>query len=88
MSNAERPTTHGEGGAPLPQPAADDLIELEPPFVFASQHAMRFGERTYTKRQAKTISPAVRRRSPLRVAPLPLDNYSAAIRLQVRESYY
>jgi hypothetical protein len=87
MSNAAvlgRPT-HGEGtdgwveldetlDAPFSQPATDDLIELEPPFVFPSQQAMRFGERTYTERQAEAISLAVRTRSSLRVAPLPLDD--------------
>ena len=47
--------------------------ELDPPIMYSSQHAMRFGEQTYTPRQAEAIDSAVRTRRPLRVPPLPID---------------
>ncbi|MEJ7657455.1 MAG: hypothetical protein WKF33_10550 [Thermoleophilaceae bacterium] len=60
--------------AGVPSRAAGDLIELDPPIVYPSQHAMRFGEQTYTPRQAEVIDLAVRTRRPLRVPPLPIDD--------------
>jgi len=54
--------------------ALGDLIELEPPVVFSSQYAARFGPRTYTPAQAEVIELAVRTRRPLRVPLLPLDD--------------
>ena len=84
MSNAaavvERPRTDGwielDGPSDTSLSAFDSngLIELEPPIVYSSQHAMRFGERTYTPRQADVIDLAVRTRRPLSVPPLPLDD--------------
>lgn len=64
----------GPSDAPLSASDVSGLIELEPPIVYSSQHAMRFGERTYTPRQAEVIDLAVERRRPLSVPPLPLDD--------------
>ncbi len=54
--------------------ATNDWVDLDPPIVYSSQHAMRLGDRIYTPRQAKVIDLAVRTRRPLSVAPLPLDD--------------
>jgi len=65
-----------DGGldAPASRPASGGLIELEPPVEHSSQHAMRFGPRAYTPRQAQVIDLAVRQRRPLSVPPLQLDD--------------
>lgn len=64
----------GPSDAFSPAPSTNALIDLDPPIVHPSQHAMRFGDRTYTPRQAEVIDLAVRTRRPLRVPPLPLDD--------------
>jgi hypothetical protein len=53
-----------------------NFIELgeAPTELFESQDAMRFGTRAYTSDQAEVIRLAVSERTPLRVAPLPLDD--------------
>ncbi len=60
--------------APVSRPATAGLNELEPPVRHPSQHAMRFGPRAYTPRQAKVIDLAVRSRRPLSAPPLQLDD--------------
>jgi hypothetical protein len=55
-------------------PAATEFIELEPPMIVGSQDEMRFGARTYTTEQAHVIELAVRRRRPLGISPLPIDD--------------
>jgi len=51
-----------------------EFIELEPPTIVGSQDEMRFGLQTYTPEQARVIELAVRRRRPLSIPPLPIDD--------------
>ncbi len=64
----------GRSIPPAPAPEPVEFIELEPPVEVGSQDEMRFGIQTYTPDQARVIELAVRRRRPLDIPPLPIDD--------------